>query len=303
MKNSILYISGLSMMMAIVITACKMTYDAPDVQYTANYESADVSEGKRLTTLVCGVCHYDPTTEKLTGVHMVDIPDILGTVISSNITNHPEKGIGTYTDKELATVIRTGIARDGRLIPFMQRPNMSDDDLLNIIAYLRSDDPMVNGSESDPGKTKYSRIGKMAIGSSKPTDWNQGIERPDRSDKLAFGKYLIDNLACYDCHSKSFAKVDKINIEKSKGFMGGGNKMLNKNGDKVITPNLTPHETGIAGWTEEDFAKAVTQGISKNNRILAYPMPSYADLTEKEISAIFAYLQSIPPIKNAIKGR
>ncbi|MCC5916595.1 MAG: c-type cytochrome [Cryomorphaceae bacterium] len=298
MTNSIrntLIVTALSLAFA---TACKMTYDALAIDYNPDFARADVAEGKRLTTMMCGVCHFDQKTGQLTGVQMVDVPKVLGTIIASNITQHEEKGIGKYTDAELAQVIRTGIARDGRLIPFMQKPNLADDDLRDIIAFLRSDDPMVKASDIEPGETKYSRVGKMAIGSEKPTPWKHGIQKPGSSDKLAYGKYLIDNLACYDCHSKSFAKVDKVDIEKSKGFMGGGNKMLNKLGEKVLTPNLTPHETGIKDWTEADFARAITQGFTKGNKVIAYPMPLYPDLNPTEISAMFAYLQSIPAIKN-----
>ncbi|MCC5917570.1 MAG: hypothetical protein JJU02_09630 [Cryomorphaceae bacterium] len=93
------------------------------------------------------------------------------------------------------------------------------------------------------------------------------------------------------------------NIEKSKGFMGGGNKMMDKAGNKVLTPNLTPHETGIGNWTEAEFARTITNGINKDMNPVTYPMPLYPELTETEISAIFAYLQSIPPIKNEVKKK
>lgn len=198
---------------AIVVSACKMTYKPEQVQYAVHHDRADIQEGKRLTMMMCGVCHYDNETKQLTGVQMVDVPDVLGTIIASNITQHPTAGIGNYTDAELAYVVRTGVARDGRLIPFMQKPNIADEDLRNIIAFLRSDDPLVQPSEINPGNTKYSTVGKMAIGSSKPYSWTNGeIKKPNPSDKLAFGKYMVDNLACYDCHSKSFAKLNKVNM-------------------------------------------------------------------------------------------
>ncbi len=284
----------------VFLSACKMTYDSLNLDYTIEESQANVNEGKRLTTVMCGVCHYDQKTGQMTGIHMVDVPPALGKIVSSNITQHKEKGIGNYTDAELAQVIRTGIAKDGKLIPFMQKPNLSDEDLRDIIAFLRSDDPTVQPSDVDPGSTELTGLGKMAIRMEKPTPWNHPISKPSASDTLAFGKYLIDNLACYDCHSKSFAKVDKINIEKSKGFMGGGNKLYNKLGEEVLSPNLTPHITGIKEWSEEDFKKAITKGFNKDNKVISYPMPLYPDLKDHEISAMFIYLKSIDPIKNDI---
>ena len=126
---------------------------------------------------------------------------------------------------------------------------------------------------------------------------------PDKNDKISYGKYLIDNLGCYDCHSASFTRLDKMNPEKSKGFMGGGNKLKDKSGKTVLSSNLTPHETGIASWSEQDLARALREGISKDNSIITAPMPFYPDLSNEEISAIYAYLKSIPPVNNDVKKK
>ena len=79
--------------------------------------------------------------------------------------------------------------------------------------------------------------------------------------------------------------------------------MRDKNGKTVRSRNLTPHETGIGSWTEADFSKALRNGISKDNAIIAYPMPLYNDLTDEEITSIFAYLKSIPPINNKVERK
>lgn len=62
--------------------------------------------------------------------------------VSSNITPHPEQGIGDWTDDEIRAAITRGVSRDGRkLAPLMAFPyyrNVSDDDLAALIVYLRS---------------------------------------------------------------------------------------------------------------------------------------------------------------------
>lgn len=69
--------------------------------------------------------------------------------------------------------------------------------------------------------------------------------------------------------------------------------------------NLTPDETGIGNWTEEQFIYALRKGKSKGlegSRDLLPPMPwqSISHLSDEEIKAMFAYLKSIKPIKNLV---
>jgi len=248
--------------------------------------------------------YYDPETKKLTGGRMDDVPGIAGKIYASNITKDVEKGIGIYTDGELAYLLRTGIARDGKLMPFMQKPNLSDNDLKLIIAFLHSDDELVAPSGIEKGSTKYSVLGKMGISQSKPLEWpTNKIAEPDPLNKVDIGRYLIDNLSCYDCHSKSFMSVNKLYPEKSKGYMGGGNKLKDRSKKTIVSSNLTPHSTGIGNWTVDDFKKALNQGISKDNSIITFPMPMYSELTDEEITAIYNYLRTIPPIDNKISKK
>jgi hypothetical protein len=69
--------------------------------------------------------------------------------------------------------------------------------------------------------------------------------------------------------------------------------------------NLTPDDTGIGNWTEAQFVKCIREGKSKGldgSRMLLPPMPwpGIAKMTDADLSAVFAYLQSIPPVKNAV---
>ena len=69
--------------------------------------------------------------------------------------------------------------------------------------------------------------------------------------------------------------------------------------------NLTPDETGIGTWTEEQFIKAFTQGKFKgldNSRMLLPPMPleNYSDMKLEDVKSIFMYLKSIKPVSNTV---
>ena len=74
----------------------------------------------------------------------------------------------------------------------------------------------------------------------------------------------------------------------------------------VFAANLTPDkETGLGDWTEKMFIgtmkTAVHQGVAGNRKILP-PMPTknYANISDEDLKAIWAYLQSIKPIKNEV---
>jgi Ca2+-binding RTX toxin-like protein len=69
-----------------------------------------------------------------------------------------------------------------------------------------------------------------------------------------------------------------------------------------ITPNITPDkETGIGLWNQQDFWQALHQGKSRDGRLLypAFPYTEYTKVTRQDADAIFAYLQSLPPVSQA----
>jgi mono/diheme cytochrome c family protein len=302
-KHVILFfiISGIAC--SIAISACKMYYNTQRVDYRVSSDRDAIQEGKRLTMMTCAGCHYNPDTKKLTGIRMTDAPKIAGKIYSRNITQDPDKGIGRYTDGELVYLIRTGIARNGKLMPYMQRPNLANKDLNDIIAFLRSDDELVTPSKESPPPTHYSLFGKFGLSKySSPLPYSdKKIVRPDLAhDKIGYGKYMVDNLSCFHCHSAGITKINVMEPEKSKRYMGGGFKMKTPGGEKILTPNLTFDETGIANWTEHDFIRAVKDGFNKDNAVLRIPMPKYTELTDEEAAAIYAYLKTIPKIKNKV---
>ncbi len=265
-----------------------------------------VARGKRYVQTLCATCHMDPTTRKLTGKQMLDAPKEFGTLFSRNITKHPDKGIGGWTDGELAYLLRTGIRRDGQYLPpyMVKLPHLSDEDLYSIIAFLRSDDPLVAPEAVDPpGKTKASFLTKLLSHVVfKPLPYpTEKIVAPAITDKVAYGRYLVAALDCFACHSADFKTMNVFEPEKSAGFLGGGNPMLGVNGNVVRSANLTPDEaTGIGKWTETDFVRALRHGFRPDNTLVRYPMLSTPELTDEEVGTIYAYLRTVPKLSNKV---
>jgi hypothetical protein len=70
------------------------------------------------------------------------------------------------------------------------------------------------------------------------------------------------------------------------------------------TANLTPDkETGLGDWTEEMFIKTMRTGLHQGKgRPILPPMPwqMFGKLTDNDLKDLFAYLQSLPPVKNRV---
>lgn len=269
-------------------------------------DSTRVARGAKIASLLCNECHRDNSTGRLTGRTMPDLPKEFGLYASLNITHDREHGIGTWTDGELYYFLRTGIHKDGRWSPpFMPKfPLMADEDLYSIIAWLRSDDPLLEAApqEFPPNKPNLFIKFLSNVAFAPPPLPAAPIAIPDTTNKVAFGKYVADALcACYACHSADFAKQDALNPEKSLGFYGGGNPMLNMEGELVPTANITmDKETGIGAWTTEQFREATKYGKNPKGGPLYYPMFPHTTLSDSEVDAVYAYLKTVPAIKNAV---
>jgi hypothetical protein len=77
--------------------------------------------------------------------------------------------------------------------------------------------------------------------------------------------------------------------------------MLDLRGHTVPTRNLTADpETGIGRWSEQDFVTAVRSGFRPDRTLLRYPMVLLPDLSDPEGAALYAYLRSVPAIRNPL---
>jgi mono/diheme cytochrome c family protein len=281
-------------------------YTAEKVNLTVASTPERVAKGEKLASMLCKSCHYNDGTGKFTGRKLDEVTQF-GEIYSKNITKDPVHGIGKWADGELAVLLRTGVRPDGRYLPpYMPKlVHLSDEDLQSMIAYLRSDHAWVQADNTRQPDTKPSFLTKFltTIKAMEPFPYpKEPIPGPDTTNKVSWGKYIaLGQLECFSCHSLDFAKNDYFNPEKSPGFFGGGNEMVGMEGKKLKTLNITMDETGIGGWSEEDFVKAVKTGIVPGNApALRPPMQPYSNLTDSEVKAIYAYLKTVPRIKNKV---
>jgi mono/diheme cytochrome c family protein len=118
--------------------------------------------------------------------------------------------------------------------------------------------------------------------------------------QLARGKYLVGIAGCNDCHTPGyfFGKPDMAK------FLAGSDVGFEIPGLGVfVGRNLTPDkETGIGEWTEDQIITALQTGKRPDGRELAPIMPwhALATLTKEDVTAMAAFLKSIPAVSNKI---
>lgn len=277
-------------------------YKAQKIDLKVQSTPERVAKGRKMASMLCIHCHLDPATKRLSGTQMKDLPPEFGTAFSKNITQHPTKGIGSWSDGDIAFVLRTGIhPKTGLYVPpWMPKfLHMSDEDIASIISFLRSDDPLVAAHDADnrPSQPTFfakflSRVAFTAY--DYPT---APIPQPDTTNPVVWGKYLAFNYDCFTCHSGNFADMDVKVPEKSYDFFGGGNMLSDPQGKNVQSANLTPDKaTGIGSWSEEQFVNTLRTGVRWDGHVLKFPMVRTNALTDSEIKAIYAYLKTVPAI-------
>lgn len=126
----------------------------------------------------------------------------------------------------------------------------------------------------------------------------------DSSDKLAYGRYLVNAAACMECHTP--VKNGQVIVEN---VFWGGRPFEMPNGI-LRSPNLTPDRaTGIGTWSEEMFIKrfkayedlSSLPSISEEDYNTLMPWSMYAGMKNEDLAAIYTYLKSLEPKTNLIE--
>ncbi|WP_295683717.1 cytochrome c [uncultured Nevskia sp.] len=113
------------------------------------------------------------------------------------------------------------------------------------------------------------------------------LESPNL-EQIKAGEYLVQIGNCVACHT-----------DQGGAAFAGGRAVPTPFGE-VYSSNLTSDdETGLGRWTNQDFYRAMRHGRSKDDRWLspAFPYTSYTNLKREDSDAMFAWLQTLPPIK------
>lgn len=288
----VFFIAGISGLVGWVEYCAHRTYEAPYPPLVADVRPEALARGRKLFEAKCAGCHVPEGAGRAIGKTMADVPPELGVFRSANLTRDTSFGIGSFTDAEIARAVRYGVTRDGRRS--VMGWALSDDDLSAVIGYLRSDAAVFDADATVQPHSETTFVGKMVLafvlGGPRALPAS-GIVAPPESEPAAYGEYLAKQVYdCADCHSPGFAP-NKANGED--GFRGGM-QFVGADGKPIFSRNLTFHSSGLAGWSQDDFARALHDGLSRDGQPLRAPMPKFPALDEAEVRGLYAFLQSLP---------
>ena len=116
--------------------------------------------------------------------------------------------------------------------------------------------------------------------------------------RVARGKYLVTTSGCNDCHMPTLPPGPWIAAASHTNTAHFGPWGVS------FTANLTPDpETGLGKWSLATFSQTIRTGrhMGRGRKILPpMPIPMYRNFNDEDLAAIYAYLQSIPPIRNRV---
>jgi mono/diheme cytochrome c family protein len=308
---SILVLVAVAVVLAIAYVASRqhLTFDdTPYPDVVARPDSAVTARGEYVvrTVVNCAQCHGDTTRRAeqmegadvpLSGGYHWDIPP--GTFYAKNITPDPETGIGRFSDPQIARALRFGVGHDGRaLLPFMELQGLSDEDLVAVVSYLRSQPPVKNRVPDH----RYSGLGKIVRATilANPVGPKETpLAVTPHGATVENGRYLVESVAlCWACHTQRDEKTGELVGPR----FGGATDFYEASDPRHVwaPPNITSDpETGKLGrLSEDEFVARFRAG-----RVLpGSPMPwqGFRRMSEEDLRAMYRYLKSVPAVRRDV---
>lgn len=261
--------------------------------------------------VVCGACHGARDNNRYGGPPVGSLPvdgecfveatGFPGHLCAPNLTPG-SGGIGEWTDGEILRALREGVSRDGHglfpIMPYDTYRNLSDGDAMALIAYLRTLPP---APSAPPERTiPFPEILATKF-APQPVE---SVAEPDMADPVARGRYLTTVGACLFCHTPVTPEMMPV---PGMDFAGGQGFPFVE-GYRVLSANITPHDTGIGGLAEDNFVDLFRAYVEVEEVAMEAPfgvntpMPWYwyAGMTDEDLRAIYAFLRTVPPLDNVV---
>lgn len=263
----------------------------------------DARRGQYIATLGgCASCHTDdkPGSPALAGGRALKTP--FGTFYGSNITPHPDAGIGRWKEEDFVRAMRHGERPDGApyfpAFPYTSFNKIGDKDLKDLWAYLRTVRPDPRPSRAHELKFPYSvrqgvRLWQYAF--FKPGVFSAD---PRQGADVNLGGYIVQALShCAECHTPRNA----LGAMQQDRWLAGG---IGPDGKDL--PNLTP--TNLKKWSDGELKEFLQTGITPDMDSANAAMQEVIDnitskMSERDLAAVIAYLRSLPALPDAPKAK
>lgn len=272
-------------------TEAELTATAPD---PASDDPVVRGEYLVRVQMACVGCHgtftaggplpgVNPLTSELAGGESFDIPDVM-LVYARNLTQ-----LGDWTDEQIETAIRYGIRPDGTglapIMPFPLYQQITAQDMSDIIAYLRSLEPVEN--EIPEPEFRAPGLGPEAFSQMYGTMFNMDAEAPapDFSDPLARGTYLANVSNCMHCHGQLDMQTF-LPTPAPEGLPWGD----------LVGASLLPFN--MNDYTDEQIDTVLHTGMKNDGELaMGMPWPSFQHMPESDHQALIAWIRSQPDVQ------
>lgn len=275
--GGLLALLGVAAVVFVMVGRARLSrrYEAPPGLTAVPHDPASVARGEHIVRIHgCHECHG----EALSGRVFLDIPP--GRFVAPNLTSG-RGGIGkSYHDDDWDHAIRYGVRPDhSSLVPVMPYRlfnHLSDTDAAALIGYLKG----LPAIDNQLPPTRIRVPGYVMVSLADMQKFRGLLSRPPTapppSGTAAYGAYLASTI-CVECHGERLQ------------------------GGKHPAPDAPP-APGLAAaayWSQPEFVAAVRTGIAPGGRKLSDWMPSQRlqYLTDEEIQALRAYLQTLQPAR------
>ena len=155
-------------------------------------------------------------------------------------------------------------------------------------AYALAAGGVVPGTATAPAKAGDGLVGAPAGKQA------EAPAAPGRDTAIARGRYIAEAGDCVACHT----------VPHSGQPFAGGLALATPFG-KLVASNITQDaRTGIGGWTEEEFTRAVRLGKGKHGQNLysAMPYPAYNKVSDADMHDLWLYMQTIKPVDKPVES-
>jgi len=225
----------------------------------------------------------------------------IGTLYAPNIT--PVR-LGSWTDGEILRAMTEGVSKEGAplfpLMPYENYREMALEDAEAIIAYIRTVPAVSREVPSSELRFPMNIIVRTI-----PRPASLVERRPDPAvDRVRYGQYLTTIASCASCHTRMVRGRPVAGMA-----FAGGLEFHMRSGGVQYSANITPDpDTGIGAWSETQFIERfkMVAGLNESALVLngrrntEMPWRDYGGMTRDDLGAIYAYLRTIPPVRNAV---
>ena len=219
----------------------------------------------------CAACHQEDEADGPTGGHILEIEEPFpNTFYTPNITPDEETGIGGWTGRDFLLAMKHGRSPNGGFywpsFPFRTYQNMTDDDVLDLAAYLMSQ-PAIHSEVPDHILPAW-QFDFLMAGWNILADYMEGQAPAIWDDpQLQRGAYLARALGhCGECHTPRNSLGMMILAEEFSG-------------SELVSNAINPE--GLSSWTAFDFVGLLQLGMTANFDFVGGEMADVVEHTSK----------------------